>query len=61
MARQAGDRLKLRTRITVLHKSGDVEVNCQHCGGGVVLGQLTKVALTKSTHAAPRFVVPRRT
>ena len=33
----SGDKLKARTRILVLHKSGDVEINCGLCGKGVLL------------------------
>lgn len=33
-----GTKLKARTRIVVMHKStGDVEINCSHCGHGVLL------------------------
>ena len=32
-----GDKLKASTRILVLHKSGDVEINCGHCSKGVLL------------------------
>lgn len=32
-----GAKLKARTKILVLHKSGDVEINCSSCGKGVLL------------------------
>lgn len=31
------EKLKASTRIVVLHKSGDVEINCPHCSKGVLL------------------------
>ena len=36
-ATRDGSRMKLRTSIVVLHKSGDVEVNCPHCKHGVII------------------------
>lgn len=32
-----GRKLKARTSILVLHKSGEVEINCSSCGKGVLL------------------------
>ena len=32
-----GSKLKARTRIVVLHKSGGVEINCEYCGKGILL------------------------
>lgn len=32
-----GSKLKARTKILVLHKSGEVEINCASCGKGVLL------------------------
>ena len=32
-----GARLKANTTIIVLHKSGDVEINCSNCKNGVLL------------------------
>lgn len=32
-----GDRLKARTSILVLHKSGEVEINCPHCKQGLIV------------------------
>jgi hypothetical protein len=30
-------KLKARTRIVVLHKAGEVEINCDGCGKGILL------------------------
>lgn len=35
--RKSGDKLKARTKILVLHKSNEVEINCIRCGKGVLL------------------------
>lgn len=32
-----GAKLKAKTRILVLHKAGEVEINCGACGKGVLL------------------------
>ena len=32
-----GQKVKARTKILVLHKSGEVEINCPECGRGVLL------------------------
>ena len=32
-----GRKLKAKTRIFVLHKSGEAEINCGSCGKGVIL------------------------
>lgn len=32
-----GAKLKAKTRILVLHKAGEVEINCGSCGKGVLL------------------------
>lgn len=49
-----GSKLRARTKIVVLHKSAEVEINCDTCGGPVILGKLEGVELKK----AVRFVVP---
>jgi hypothetical protein len=54
MFRQSVNKLRARTSILVLSKSLDVEINCSHCGNGVVLGRLEDVVLRK---AAPRLVL----
>jgi len=48
-----GGRLKARTRVLVLHRSGDAETNCPGCGEAVVLGRL-EVKLRK---AQPKLVI----
>ncbi len=35
--RSSGDKLKARTSMLVLHKSGNVEINCPSCRRGVYL------------------------
>ena len=47
-----GQRLKVPTTCLVLHKSGDVEINCQHCKQGVIVPlQLdTSGTIRKSTY-----------
>jgi hypothetical protein len=32
-----GQKLKARPKILVIHKSGEVEINCSSCGKGVLL------------------------
>jgi hypothetical protein len=52
-----GDRLKARTSIIVLHKSGDVEINCTHCKKGILLPLAAvpgKTALQKAQEPARR-------
>ncbi len=34
---QDGDRLKAPTSMLVLHRGGDVEINCPGCKGGVII------------------------
>lgn len=48
-----GGRLKARTRVLVLHRSGDAETNCPGCGNAVLLGKLD-VQLRK---ARPKLVI----
>jgi DNA-directed RNA polymerase subunit RPC12/RpoP len=57
-----GDKLKARTSMLVLHKSGDVEVNCPHCRRGVLLplsfaDSLFKGGFTLRKAYAPRLIV----
>lgn len=48
-------KLKLSRSVVVLHKSsGEVEINCPHCRGAVMLGKLDGLSLRK---AVPRLVV----
>lgn len=37
MVKAFGLKLKIPTSMVVLHKAGDVEVNCPHCKAGVLL------------------------
>lgn len=49
-----GAKLKARTSILVVHPTtGEAEINCASCGGGVVVGKLA-LSLRK---AIPRLVV----
>jgi len=55
-----GQKLKARTRVLVLHKSGAAEINCEACGRGVLLPLTLSpgdMALTKA--APPKFVARR--
>lgn len=52
-----GAKLKARTSILVLHKSGDVEINCRKCGGGVFLPLAAIPGALRKAHAPPRLVV----
>jgi hypothetical protein len=62
--REVGPKLKARTTMLVLHKSGAVEINCGACGRGVLL-PLERPAsgaleLRKAeTAPAPRLIVPK--
>lgn len=40
--RPSPGKLKARTKILVLHKSGEVEINCGVCGKGVLLPLVIK-------------------
>lgn len=37
IARASGDKVKIRTSIVVLHKSGGIEINCPTCKRGVII------------------------
>ena len=50
-----GSRIKAPTSILVLHKSGDVEINCGHCRKGVLLP-----LAAKEGHKQLRKAVPDR-
>lgn len=57
-ASKDGSRVKARTSILVLHKGGDVEINCAECGHGVLLPltpATSSVGLRKAD--APKLVV----
>lgn len=53
-----GSRLKARTSMLVLHKSGDVEINCAACKRGVLLplSPIKDAPLRKATET--KFIVP---
>lgn len=55
-ASAGGAKLKARTRIVVLHKSGDVEINCGHCGRGVLLPLAPSGDRVLRKARAPRLV-----
>ena len=55
---KGGQKLKMSTRILVLHKSGDVEANCPSCQRGVLLPLQAKPGVTEVRKAgAPKLVV----
>jgi hypothetical protein len=59
-----GSRVKARTSILVLHKSGEVEINCQSCRKGVIVPLVPApgpVMLKKAADAPPPRLVARRT
>lgn len=51
-----GEKLKARTKIVVLHKSGDVEINCGSCGKGVLLPLRVVDGAGLRKAEGPRFV-----
>ena len=51
---KSGDRLKAKTSMLVLHKSGDVEINCTHCKQGVLVPLVPKSGEKRLRKAAPR-------
>lgn len=53
-----GGKLKARTSMVVLHKAGDVEINCGGCGKGVLIGAISTLGEIRKAEA-PRPVVPR--
>ena len=55
---KGGLKLKMSTRILVLHKSGDVEANCPSCQRGVLLPLQAKPGVTEVRKAlAPKLVI----
>lgn len=53
-----GRKLKARTKILVLHKSGEVEINCSRCGRGVLVPlQASDGPMELQKADMPRFVV----
>lgn len=51
-----GSKLKARTTILVLHKSGPVEINCGSCGRGILLPLVVDTQLELRKADAPRLV-----
>lgn len=51
---ESGNKAKLGRSAVVLHKSGDIEVNCPRCRRGVILGRLDDLTMRK---AQPRLIV----
>lgn len=50
---ETGDKLKLGRTMIVLHKSGDIEVNCVRCRRAVIIGKLAGGAVLRK--AGPRL------
>jgi len=60
-ASKDGSRVKARTAILVLHKAGDVEINCPECHRGVLVPLVASSApITLRKADAPKLVVTRR-
>lgn len=49
-----GNKAKLGRTPFVLHKSGDIEVNCPRCRRGIIVGRIVEPVMKK---AQPRLVV----
>ena len=55
-----GQKLKARTSMLVLHKSGDAEMNCGSCGHGVIIPLAMKDGPFELRKASePKYVVRR--
>ena len=56
-----GSKLKLPTSMLVLHKAGDVEVNCPHCKQGVIVPLQAKTGPPelRKAQAGPRFIIKK--
>lgn len=55
-----GSKLKARTSMLVLHKAGEVEINCGCCGKGVLVPLAVNddsLVMKKASH--PKLVVPK--
>jgi ssDNA-binding Zn-finger/Zn-ribbon topoisomerase 1 len=56
VARGSGEKVKIRTSIVVLHKSGGVEINCPTCRRGILI----PVTFTDApVRKAERFVISK--
>lgn len=53
----SGAKLKARTKILVLHKSGDVEITCNACGKGVLVPLEMKADHELRPALSPKLVV----
>lgn len=61
---QDGSKVKTRTTCFVMHKSGEIEINCPKCGRGVMLPFLSvqeqKPKELRKAKPEPRYVVRGR-
>ena len=57
--RKGADKLKARTSILVLHKSGDVEINCARCGKGVLLPLTQAPTLFEESSGLRKAAMPK--
>jgi len=56
---KSGDKLRARTNILVVHRSGDVEINCVECKRGVLVPLVpAKDVVLRKAADGPKFVVP---
>jgi len=53
-----GNKLKARTSMCIMHRTGEVEINCGSCGKGVLLGKLERVVVSKA--APPQRLIVRK-
>jgi hypothetical protein len=53
----SGERLKAPTSMLVVHKSGEVEINCKACKHGVLLPLALSAGAFVLRKAEPRYVV----
>ncbi|MDQ3171086.1 MAG: hypothetical protein M3Q55_13195 [Acidobacteriota bacterium] len=56
IARESGDKTKIRTSIVVLHKGGGIEINCPACKGGIIIP--TTIA-TGPIRKSARYVISK--
>lgn len=52
-----GARLKAPTSMLIVHKSGEVEINCKHCKHGVLLPLVLALGAFELKKSEPRYVV----
>lgn len=53
-----GNKLKARTSMCIMHRTGEIEINCGSCGKGVMLGKLERVAVAKAV--PPQRLIVRK-